>query len=415
MSKNILKNLQAFFGKTIKNATQIRLQSLNKISLIILILVDIFVLFNVFSGLESVTNIIQNPDQAHFCYSSWAKYKNRNLNNSETESKIDLLDELVRYPTQSYSEGGVLFSQPSPYCNKYAQLSEVLRQDTRLRSLLDKNSQYQIQIQDLNFKEEKFNSQYNSTLLENIAGQSRENSINLSDSASTKQDLLENKTQIDQINQQIKSSKAEILSLDSVQNFLKYIESDSNFENIKTIYQNYTWQYRIFSFLAQIFFLIPLFLLTWLLNNLALRKNKEILFLLTSNLLIVFFIPVVFKIFEFLQFGALAEFIFRVIVPILAELAFLGSYLLILIIPLFAYFLIRIFHKVGFNSQNQISKRVQEQRCQNCSFRLNNHEMYCPSCGKNQYNMCQNCNKPKYLHLSFCQHCGKKEESLLKL
>jgi len=50
-------------------------EPLNRVSLIVIILVDIFILINVFSGLAEIGNWLLSPSQAQPCYAPWQAYR----------------------------------------------------------------------------------------------------------------------------------------------------------------------------------------------------------------------------------------------------------------------------------------------------------------------------------------------------
>src|SRR4028118_887567 len=71
MFARIRRVLSQFFSRsrTINN------EPLNKVSLIVLILIDIFILINVFAGLDDISRWHISPTQAYPCYSEWQNYR----------------------------------------------------------------------------------------------------------------------------------------------------------------------------------------------------------------------------------------------------------------------------------------------------------------------------------------------------
>jgi hypothetical protein len=71
--------LSRFFNRsrTINN------EPLNKMSLIVIILVDLFILTNVFTGLDDISRWPLSPVQAHPCYSEWNSYQTQTTGNKD--------------------------------------------------------------------------------------------------------------------------------------------------------------------------------------------------------------------------------------------------------------------------------------------------------------------------------------------
>ena len=71
MLAQIRRLLNQFFRRT----RTINNEPLNKVSLIVIILIDIFILFNVFAGLDNISRWHMSPSQAYPCYSEWESYR----------------------------------------------------------------------------------------------------------------------------------------------------------------------------------------------------------------------------------------------------------------------------------------------------------------------------------------------------
>ena len=55
----------------LKKSRTIKNEPLNKVSLIVVILVDIFILVNVFTGLNDISQWPISPAQSYPCYEQW--------------------------------------------------------------------------------------------------------------------------------------------------------------------------------------------------------------------------------------------------------------------------------------------------------------------------------------------------------
>ncbi|MFN5873366.1 MAG: hypothetical protein ACK44G_12660, partial [Aphanizomenon sp.] len=71
MFTRIRRLLNRFFN----NSRTLNNEPLNKVSLIVIILVDIFILINVFTGLNDISQWYLSPSQSYPCYFEWNDYK----------------------------------------------------------------------------------------------------------------------------------------------------------------------------------------------------------------------------------------------------------------------------------------------------------------------------------------------------
>jgi len=413
----ILKIWQKITGK----ATRINLEPINKISLFMLILIDIFVLWNVFTGLNSVQNTILSPSSSHSCFSPWQNYRD----SKSTTKKYDFINLQIdksranipnfgsnydsNYNTNYSVSSSSLVGTKNSICQEYESLSNDARQSKELVQIEIQITSLESQINNLERQNSDLERQYNSTLLEKIAGQNQSQSINASTSDKTKSSIDENTSQISKLQTQKEKAQNDVISNSTAQKLLTLVDDSAKFVNLKSSFDSENFRYPILLFVFQILFLTPLILTSLAIHLLATKKNWGLLAVVSWNLFLVFCVPAVLKVFEFLQFGVLANFILEFLGILVGSLAFLGSYLLILIIPLFGYLVILFFQKIVFNKTGQFKKRLTAKECFHCGFKLNNGELFCPNCGTNQSKTCANCGKLKYKNMPFCQHCGAPE------
>ena len=53
-------------------------------------------------------------------------------------------------------------------------------------------------------------------------------------------------------------------------------------------------------------------------------------------------------------------------------------------------------------------RRIKNNKCPWCAYRLDISDGYCPNCGIQLQKECLSCNKQRYVHLRHCSHCGEK-------
>jgi hypothetical protein len=413
--------IRRLVGQFFNRSSTINNEPLNKVSLIVIILVDLFILSNVFWGLADIGYRHLSPTEAYPCYGNWTSYRE----NKETTRDYDIIqralsNELTPYssysPTseqtlqQSYqqTESG-RWGKVSPICLQYAEQIDTLK--NRANQQTNTNiDQTQTQISNLEAKNQQIRAEYDSTLLERIAGQPREQSINQVAAEKAKQTLAQNTQKIAKLKQQSAKLKAELLARPEVAAFLAFLKNDSQFQGLKSGYQHAAFWYPTIQLALQAAFLLPLIAAALAIHRFAQRKGYGLMALISWHLLVIFMIPLIIKVFEFLQIGVILETITRFINAILGGLLFLVSYVYILLIPLLGFGIIKFFQSVVFNPRVQAISRSQKSRCLKCAKRIRQQDEHCPYCGYDQYLECPNCHTMTYKHLPYCKTCGHAQD-----
>lgn len=395
--------LNNLWNQFFRRSRRINDKPLNKVSLLVIIIVDIFILVNVFTGLDDISRWHLSPQQVYTCYSEWPSYKT----NNSPDRDYDLITTfLVDYKNNNYQDEEIgHLGKVSPICLQYADIKNKLNNQEN-KTLLSKIQTKQDNINILENNNRIIRSQYDSTLLEKIAGQSANNSINRVKAEEAKQKLEENNKKISKIKEEIVKLKNELLQKPSSQNLLAFMRNESKFNDVEAGYKNATFWYPSIQLGFQVLFLAPLIIVALLVNQYAQSRGYGLIALISWHLLVIFFIPLIFKAFEFLQIGIITQFIFDIIGAIFGGLVFLVQYVYILLIPLFGFAIIKFWQKFVFNTKSQAAKRVQKSQCINCAKTIKNQDAHCPHCGYYQYVECHHCHELTYKNLPYCYHCG---------
>jgi hypothetical protein len=394
-------------SRTVKN------EPLNKVSLIVIILIDIFILVNVFTGLEDIGQWYLAPNLAYPCHAPWQNYQSqttagKNLQIIQEAIATDPIDEYNLEQSFRESERGHL-GQVSQVCLTYAQYHDKI-QTTDNQNLIIKINQTVAQINELEESNNTIRSQYDSTLLEKIAGQGKENSINQTPPEKAKQQLNQNIAKITNLKQEITRLEQQLLAKPESVNFLNFINQKDVWEQLNQSYLNAVFWYPTIQFLFQALFLIPLIVTALWVHSVAVRKGYGLVALISWHLLVIFLIPLILKVFEFLQFGLIFDLIFNFIEAVFGGLIFAISYLYILFIPLVGFGAIKFFQRFVFNPKGQAAKRFQKSSCVKCAKRIRPQDSYCPHCGYYQYMECLTCHALTYQHLPHCKECGASQK-----
>jgi predicted RNA-binding Zn-ribbon protein involved in translation (DUF1610 family) len=401
MFTKIRNFIDLFFTKS----RNINNEPINKVSLTVIIIIDLFILINVFSGLDSISQWYLNPSQAYPCYASWQTHHQNNNKDRDFIIVSEALNKnLNLLSSYNQSPEGHL-GKVSSICVNFANLKEKINQpNNQVIFTAIKNKQRQVT--SLEEKNKNIRSQYDSTLLEKIAGQLSNLSINDIEAGKAKQELDKNNFNIANLQGEIKDLKQQLLSTPETVKFLSFINSDTNFSEVKQSYEKATFWYPSIQIIFQLIFLLPLIFISLFIHKLAIEKGYGLLALMSWHLLVIFFIPLLIKIFEFLQIGVIFKYLLNIITIIFGGLVFLINYLYIFIIPAIGFAIIKFFQQIVFNPKSQASKRVEKSRCLSCGKKIHTDHLHCPHCGYSQYVECHNCHNLTYKLMPYCRHCG---------
>jgi peptidoglycan hydrolase CwlO-like protein len=407
----MLRPIKNYLSQVFNKTRTINNEPLNKVSLVVIIIVDIFILTQVFTGLNDISQWYMSPYQAYPCYSDWKFHLTRANNDfsiiraSVDPGQVNDLGFQKMYQSAQNNHLG----QVSSTCLDFGGYRDKINNSENQRTARTIDNK-QSNITNLEKTNSKIQSQYNSTLLEKIAGQPREKSINVIDAERAKQELDQNKTKIAVLKREITDLKTALMAKPESASFLEFLRDAKKFKDVEARYQHASFWYPSIQILFQALFLIPLILLALWVHTITQRKGYGLAALMSWHLLIIFLIPLVIKIFEFLQIGLIFESIFRLIQELFGGLLFLVSYAYIVLIPLLGFGIIQLFQNVIFSTRGQIAKRVQKSTCIHCAKRIKAQDAHCPHCGYYQYIECQNCHELTYKGLPYCKQCGTSQD-----
>lgn len=400
------------FNRLVRKSTQIHHEPINKISIVILILIDIFVLMNVFSGLGSIAEWPLTPSEEFPCYATYEKYqtdKRKGTFDFNASTVENIINERNLYPNIRTISPKRLGSS-SNLCTESIRLEKEISSsgNIKLKQSIDRDRN---KISGLIQENRILQSQYDSSLLEKIAGQSRQKSINITSSDQTKAKIDTNNEKIKETKEKVKEKQTNLIKDPTVESYLRLLNDVSQYSKVKSAYQSVQFWYPNKILLLQTLFLLPLIVIAYLWHAVSTRKDKGLQALLSWHLLLIFCIPLLIKFFEFLQFGNIVRVVLESITALLGGLLFIASYGLILIIPLFGFGLIKFLQVFIFNPRVQAKNRIQKVHCLRCNSKLRLGDEFCPFCGFEQYVDCANCHQKTYKLANFCNACGHQQDN----
>ena len=405
MLNHLFRRLKRFFQKS----STINDQAINRVSLLVIILIDIFILVNVFVGLNDIARWYVSPSQAYACYPKWQSYRNSDAELKEYD--------IIRSTLQSRQTASISFLENynqtdvdhlgsvSAICRQYAALQDSLTVSEN-QEAIRRIDEMQTEVDELESANQMIRQQYDSTLLEELAGQPREQSINTVEAAQAKQELDANNTKIAALKEEQGALQNQLVTSPAGDRFIQFLNDDNQFQTLDRQYDRASFWYPSIQIVFQGFFLVPLILLASVVHRYGQHRGYGLVSLISWHLIIIFYIPLIVKIFEFLQVGILFEVLSEVVRTLLGGLLFLVSYLYILLIPLVGFGLIKLAQRVVFNPRVQAAGRVQGSRCIRCAKKIRPDDSYCPHCGYYQLVECPSCHGLTYQHLPYCRVCG---------
>ncbi|MEL6555885.1 MAG: zinc ribbon domain-containing protein [Cyanobacteria bacterium J06621_11] len=412
MFSRLRRSVGRFFNKSRK----INHEPINKVSLVVIVLLDIFVLSSVFAGLQDISQWPLSPSQTYPCQQEWQQYRESDAANKDYE----VISQNLRFPEDGFgyiptyrsrSEGHL--GEVSNVCLQYESTRDAL--STSASKTIDKSINDTLaEINSFKAKNRNIRSQYDSTLLEEIAGQPREQSINEVGAAEARKEIEQNEQAIAQREPKLKTLQETLVATAESQAFLSLLNDGDKFSQVNEGFEQASFWYPSIQLVFQALFLLPLILLAAAIHWLAERRNYGYIALISWHLLVVFCIPLIWKLFEFFQFGFIIQWLTEFLEVLFGGLRFLVNYLQILLFPIIGFAIIKFAQRFVFNTRRQAANRIQKGRCVNCGKKIRKYDVHCPHCSYQQYQECHNCHNLTYRHLPHCKHCGAQQPLDLK-
>jgi len=396
-----------FFGKKIvnirHNLSSLDNQPIGKAALSILIFLDLFILISIFDGLSDHTRQLTAPSEfiPQYCRDIVIEGEWNETNRLSKLARV-ITDARGSYYIKDKRERTL---ERHSVCTPIAQLFFSLEDDADISEKLKRSLDVSNEIDQLDSKLKHVNTAYDTSLLEDLADQNQDRA----NVESLRKDVA---VKTGSLNQLTESQRSLITSLDQDKRIRElfsmvdsFTEQDRN--NLKADLRKLNFWYPVKRLGMEMIFLLPLFMIFYFWNMKSLAASRPFQALISSHLLVVVFIPAIFKIIE-LIYDILPKKIFKQLIDLLEslQLVALWYYLMMAVIILAALALIYLFQKKLFSRERLMVKRISKGECQNCGTRLPENSSACPFCGFEQFTRCSHCDKPTYIFGKFCRECG---------
>lgn len=388
------------------NLSSLDNQPIGKAALAILIFLDLFILASIFDGLSDHTRQLTRPSQLipQYCRDIVIE------NEWNKTSRLTRLANFVKESSGSYhiKDEREKTLERHRVCKPITQLLLSIEDDVALSGNLKRYLNVTAEIDQLNSTLKKIDDTYDTSLLEDIAI----NNKNRTNIESLRKDF---QLKADSLNKLSDSQRSLAAELNQDKKILElftlldsYSETDRN--SLREDLRKLNFWYPVKRLGMEMVFLLPLFLVFYIWNAKSLAGNRPFQSLVSSHLLVVVFIPFIFKVME-LVYEILPKKFFKQLLDLLESLKLvaLWHYLIMGVIIIASLALIYLFQKKLFSREKLMVKRISKGECQNCGTRLPENTSACPFCGFEQYKKCNNCGMPTYVFGKFCKECGHSE------
>lgn len=393
---------------------------LTKLSILMLIILDLFVYSSLNMGIDFQTKVVNNPNTKY-------SYQCRDyINNIDKDSNNYL--SLKNINNYIYNENNNI--NYNTY-NKYNSYNEIinLELDNRCQIINDKINKIKISgivnefkndnkltndlLLNLNKEISYLEQNYNTILIEKIANQNIEDSIinGKVDTLNIKNKYNEFVEKRKELNSNIENNRIKFEKNENLIDLIKYIEEN---KQIISDYDKEMKYYYIKVSLISILFSLPLVILFYILMKRHNEKGNYSKYMINKNLMIVSSIPLVSNIISII-YNVIPHTLIKKLIGIFysINIPFIVYYILIgIFVIVMTFIIIKIQNRkeketTKINFIEFYNKGV----CSNCKNRVNYIEMNnCPYCNNKIKEKCKNidCDGFKINGLDYCYKCGEK-------
>ena len=381
-------------------------EPLNKLSLAVIILLDLFVLSILFGGLEDHTKQLTSPSE-YMPHIARQVFIDQTWSPSVRLSKLQplVLSDRKGYSTHHRSMFAPEKLEPMhPLCRDFYEKIHALSQDPPLVDLFVQRDLKAKERGRVRSSQDKAKRAYDTQLLETIAGKERANTAMIAKRSQSLTARIEMLTsQIDEIERKITAHPGiqEIWSITAPKN-------QSREQAVKD-YRSFERWYLLRELLWQLLFLLPIFGLFYVWSGRSVKKDNRIQTLVASHLLVVAFIPILCKLIE-LVVKLIPSYFFKTLFRFLRSLHLIAIWRYLVIIGAIALglFLVFLIQKKVFSREKMMQKRLMKGACTRCSKKLPAGAAVCPFCGTKQLERCNSCQQSTPVGGTYCIHCGEK-------
>jgi len=381
----------------------------SKLTILVLVFLNIFVLTILYQGIDFQTRVINNPNTKF-------PYDCRDILNYNTT-----IDDFNNYIYYSYNYDSqyqnIKDLEIDERCNLIFEKIKLIKENIDIQSLKNKNDELYNKSYNISSEISYLKDNYNTLLFEKLSDQKTDKSIIKGDlTAQNVKDKYEKLSkELEELNKQKEDLKANFKEERLVKDIVLYLENNKEFilEDIKKSEKYYSIKYE----LVILLFLVPLVLIFFYLMKNYLKKDRYVLYIIFKNILFVTMIPTLISFFSLINIFIPKIFMEKLLMFFYnLEIPFVVYYLAIVILVLISIFIIiRIQKRFKENSDKLKNNNItfvesyNKNLCNKCGNRIDYNVMnFCPCCQNELKVECKSCKKMSLKQFEFCFNCGDK-------
>lgn len=389
-----------------ESLTSIRDYPIGKAVLTVVIFLDLFILISIFQGLDDHVSQLISPNEyiPQQCRSividgDW----------NESNTLYRTANSARRYQNSYvYRNNNIRINEQHALCVPISKLLLAIPNDKTLKDGLSDFRDVRTQFNRVESDLKSTKGRYDTYLLEVLSNQSKENEY----TASLKKEMSELRAELITLSHKDSANEATLMQNENIRHLFNIIANSSKQNKDKLIddlHHSNFW-YPVKRLAMEIMFLLPLFSIFYLWNFKSQSRDRPYQRLVSSHLLVIVFIPIIFKLAEFV-YDILPKKILRQIIELLESfnLVAIWHYVMMGVAIGAVLILINFMQKRLFSREKTIQKRIMKEQCQNCGSQVPRGNNACSICGFKQFRQCGHCHKDTYVYGKYCKECGSSE------
>ncbi|HEY9129157.1 MAG TPA: zinc ribbon domain-containing protein [Sulfurovum sp.] len=417
--------IKSFITKTKSTLFTFNNEPFSKFSIFLIIILDIFLLITILTGIDSEKNMspaadIKYPYQCknHFD----AQYQSMVWNSATRGYTYDTFPfseyNSFYIPTHSEYHSGKKVQtyqdkRMAPLCTELYKKIAVFAQSDEFKKHKELQNNLRNDKRNVLSEIDSIEKRYNTSLFEKISSDEQESDKKIRDRYYS---LLEKEKNIDK---QIQGIKA-VSAYKGYQEYVDFV--NQNREIFKKEYDTYAFWQPFIAFLYVLKFTLPLLLLSVLAHRFSTRPASQVsvpnklIALISSHIIVITLLPIFIDVLC-LIFHIIPRRFFEKIIAFLYEYGFifLGYYFL-MFLGIVSIGLVVFLIQRSVARREKARKEMKEKtlyidaynqsRCPNCRNRVDYGKNYCGFCREELNRVCSACHKRTPKHIQYCIECG---------
>lgn len=378
-------------------------EPLSGLSVLLLIILDIFIFTNVMIGVEAETAKVPR----------FSNYYPSDCSRHFSEVQTDYKD----FSHYRYAQSRASHLRPhlSEYCKELDEKIEVFSLTEPFKSRLKRIYEVENQQQKNTQRLKEISKQYNTRLFERIA--QMPNNRALKDAKNEYEALLLDNKRLEQELTAI----SPVATQDGFEAYAQYVRKNgAAFEKQKEAYK--FWQ-PFKAYAHMLIFILPLLVFFGFFYQRSKRRElmhqeyNPIVKIIAAHISLILALPLFWYSLT-LIYHVLPKTLLKKIVDYLVEIGLISllNYISILLVVLFFGGLIywiqkrRLKHKHAVVLSKNYKKLVSWSQCFGCEYKIDYTKMYCPFCGVKLHEKCSSCENEIVVHEEYCSECGARHQ-----